>query len=445
MASPDGAEKIWRNAFVSQVVRPFDSSLLDEFHFLRNILIAGSVGAGKTNLAKILVQRAVELGDVFILDVKGEYRDVIQWAYHCGYSASSLAVGRLPCLKLNPLEPPLGVNPSVWVANVADIITRGYGLGEPSRRILQDCIHALYREHYLTESIDVPMVWPTLRELEMAVEEFPTKGSRELNTQRALVSRLHLMSAGELGKSLNTMVGFDPSFFTQRIVTVELDWVNSVRDQQVLAELLVSALWEYRKVNDAERERLMTILFEEAHRFIPEARPKWEQGNRTLLERCYAEGRTYGLGLIAIDQQPSLLSRYVTANTGTKFAGRLSTHIDVQLIVDALVLQEEIIPESRFRHLLPGQMYGHLVSAPESHTDLTMGFDVYQIESYEVELDKTCTNQWVEARIWFQEKFKTALMNAFKHIQIKKWNDSPSPQLVEKIQTFILREIEYSL
>lgn len=429
------------NPVVSEVVRTLDVSSIDEFHFLRNILIAGSVGTGKTNLAKLLIQRAVELGDVFILDVKGEYRDVIQWAYQRGYLASTLAVGRPSYLKLNPLEPPLGVNPSVWVANVADIITRGYGLGEPSRRILQDCIHYLYREHHVTGSMEESLTWPTLRELEQAVEKFHTMGSRELNTKRALVSRLHLMSAGELGKGLNTMVGFDPSFFSDRVVAVELDWVNSVRDQQVLAEFLVGAIWESRKATFSERDRLMVIVFEEAHRFIPEARPKWEHGNRTLLERCYAEGRSYGLGLVAVDQQPSLLSRYITANTGTKFGGRLTTHNDVQLIVDALALQEEIIPESRFRKLLPGQMYGQVVNAPESQLDITTGFSVYQIPQIELGKTTESLDRQTESQRWFESKYKTALMNYFQHIQMKKWGKQPSQFQLKEMEWFLSKEI----
>ena len=426
---------------MSQPIRAFSASVLEEFHFLRNMLIAGSVGTGKTNLAKIVIQRAVELGDVVILDVKGEYRDVIQWAYDRGRLASALAIGRVPYLKLNPLEPPLGVKPSVWAANVADIITRCYGLGEPSRRILQDCIHTLYREHCISGVKDEQVAWPTLRELETVVQEFRTQGSRELNTKRSLLSRLHLMSAGELGRSLNTLVGFDPSFFTQRVTAVELDWVNSMRDQQVIAELLVSALWEYRKVQIEERDRLTTIVFEEAHRFIPEERPKRELGNRTLLERCFAEGRSYGFGLIALDQQPSLLSRYVIANTGTKFAGRLTNHQDVQLMVDALVLQEEVIPETQFRKLIPGQMYGHLVHNLKVQYDLSLGFDIYQIPPFQPAKNVDTISVSKEEQFWFQSKIKTALQNIFIQVHRVQWNKNPLASLQNEIEAFIDREI----
>ena len=127
--------------------------------------------------------------------------------------------------------------------------------------------------------------------------------------------------------------------------------------------------------------------------------------------------------------------------TGTKFGGRLTTHNDVQLIVDALALQEEIIPESRFRKLLPGQMYGQVVNAPESQLDITTGFSVYQIPQIELGKTTESLDRQTESQRWFESKYKTALMNYFQHIQMKKWGKQPSQFQLKEMEWFLSKEI----
>jgi hypothetical protein len=419
---------------------PFDPAQLTAFHLVRNVLITGSVGTGKTVLAKVLLQRAAQLGDVMVLDVKGEYGDCVAWARGRGRAATILAIGREPRLRLNPLEPPPGVMPSVWIGTVADIITRCYGLGEPSRRILQDCILNLYREHGLEAMPTAPVTWPTLRELEQTVAAFPAVGSREVNSRRSLESRLHLMAAGELGKSLNTMVGYDPSYFNSRIVVAELDWLSNLRDQRVLGELLVSALWEFRKANAAARQRLLVVFLEEAHRFVPEARGPWERGSRTLLEQCFAEARSYGFGVVAVDQQPSLLSRYVLANTGSKFAGRLSSEEDVQLMIDALLLHEVLGPEVLLRKLLPGQMYGQLLYAAGDEATWGRGHHCYTLplpasSSSAVVFESSASLAWI------LQKLQCALLDTFI-IRNRRLSHCPvNSGFTQELERFLQRQL----
>ena len=237
------------------------------------------------------------------------------------------------------------------------------------------------------------------------------------------------------------MVGFDPGFFTGRVVAVGLDGVASLRDQRVVGELLVGALWEFRRANPPVRQIVQTVVFEEAHRFVREARSSWEQGTRTLLERCFAEGRSYGLGLVAVDQQPSLLSRYVLANTGTKFAGRLASHEDVQLVVDNFVMREEALPEFRFRKLLPGQMYAQLTYAQSSSMDWGPGYQLFQIPRI-VDQSGSQGGQGGTRTALFQQKLKKAIFNTYHALQEQR-HRSPFPVLLSfEIEKFLHRYID---
>jgi hypothetical protein len=200
----------------------------------------------------------------------------------------------------------------------------------------------------------------------------------------------------------------------------------------------VSALWEFRRANPNARQRLHLLFLEEAHRFVPEARTPWERGTRTLLEQCFAEARSYGFGLVAVDQQPSLLSRYVLANTGTKFAGRLSSEEDVQLMIDALLLHEVIGPELLLRKLLPGQMYGQLLYAAGDDATWGRGHHCYTIP-LPLAVPPPISKAYDDKSAWFARKLEGALLNAFKVCVQRTHNRSPGSGMARELEGFLQR------
>ena len=55
-----------------------------------NVVVAGSIGAGKSTVVKMMVDRALERGRrVVVVDPKGEYADLAR-----GYGVASMALGR---------------------------------------------------------------------------------------------------------------------------------------------------------------------------------------------------------------------------------------------------------------------------------------------------------------------------------------------------------------
>ncbi|MFX1566230.1 MAG: hypothetical protein ACFFCH_09585, partial [Promethearchaeota archaeon] len=103
-------------------------------------------------------------------------------------------------------------------------------------------------------------------------------------------------------------------------------------------------------------------------------------------------------------------------NTGTKFAGRLASHADVQVIVENLVMQEEPLPEFRFRKLLPGQMFAQLTYAPESSREWGPGYQLVQIPY--VTYQKCQREMWsVESRSWIQQKLRKAVLTTYGSLQ----------------------------
>lgn len=106
-----------------------------------------------------------------------------------------------------------------------------------------------------------------------------------------------------------------------------------MRDQEFLVELL-----EARKRNPRLRERPVLVVLEEAHRVLSEARPVSQPGTRSLLE--LAEGRSWGVGFLIVNQSSSLLSHYVVENTGTKLVHLLGAGEDVEVMRRVMSLSE---------------------------------------------------------------------------------------------------------
>jgi DNA helicase HerA-like ATPase len=311
---------------------------LDAEALLRHVLVVGGSGSGKTNTALDIVELALTLGfNVVVFDVKGEYRCLVGsdafpgglWLLGVG-----LPEGRL---LVNPLEPPSGVASGLWMHLFADVLTRCYGLSDPSRRILFDCVGHLYRQYQVGTG---GREFPALRELEQAVRRFRAGSPAEANSRRALESRLRILGSGELGRSV--VCDFDAPFWEERqfVALVELKGVVAVRDQQFLAELLVAKLLEARKQNPRLRERPVLVVLEEAHRVLSEARPVSQRGTRSLLELAVAEGRSWRVGFLVVDQSPSLVSHYVVENTGTKLVHLLGAGEDVEVMRRVMGLSE---------------------------------------------------------------------------------------------------------
>lgn len=331
---------------------------------LRHVLLLGASGSGKTNHAfHIIKQSLSQHAMCLVIDVKKEYRGlkgIVRGEIRI------LAIGDEPQLRFNPLAPPPGTPSDLWDRAFADVFTRAYGLSEPSRRIMLDCLKQLrrpmigrssfadksYSDSTANNSLSGQLEQrhrqqqqqqqqPTLRELEREVAEFQSGSSKEQNSQRSLESRLHTINGGPIGASLNTDNTLDFRSFDGKTIVYEIGRVDSLRDQRFLAEVLLMQLWQYDKSfptrNHDDNEILRRlIVIEEAHRYLSEERPPQQRGERTLLELAIAEARRYGWGFLIIDQMPLLLSRYVWDNAGTVMVHRLTNMDSYRAIRSAL-------------------------------------------------------------------------------------------------------------
>ena len=126
-----------------------------------HILVAGRSGSGKTNLVFMLMDGMMQKKiNVLALDWKRGYRD-LKSLYP---ELKVYTVGRdIAPLRFNPLIPPKGCEPHIWIKLVVDVIASAYLGGEGVISLLVAGLDHLYRQAGIFDQQNA--YWPTVQDL----------------------------------------------------------------------------------------------------------------------------------------------------------------------------------------------------------------------------------------------------------------------------------------
>ncbi len=282
----------------------------------RNMLITGETGSGKTNLMKVLIEQAVEKDiKVWVFDFKNEYRDVglpvIQWRN----------------LKLNPLN---FLDQKDYVLN-AKLFQRIWGHSQgiwlASQAFLGDVLFDLYRAYAVHENPE--KTWPSLFELQNAVQERRVKPyTPSVQYKDRVLNRLSDMLKFE-ACIFDCSAGFRISDLVQESVVFEF---RGMKPQTIglVCELLMASLYEYW-VSRGPQSHLTNLLFSDEAKHVFDIRKKYRmKDERPYVDEILAETRTFGIGFVLADQQPSELTHSVQANTHLKIEMQLGSGKDIK-------------------------------------------------------------------------------------------------------------------
>ncbi|MFB0555837.1 MAG: hypothetical protein ACETWQ_21235 [Phycisphaerae bacterium] len=142
----------------------------------------------------------------------------------------------------NPLIPPEGTSPSIWLKKLIEIIAHTYFLGEGVKYLLQEALDRTYREFGLYDGkMDV---YPTMADVLIWLENFKTKG-RQAEWMSSTLREISTLCFGEFGKILNVRKHFPMQELLKRNVILELD-ARTNSDKTFLIEVLLLWLHHYR-------------------------------------------------------------------------------------------------------------------------------------------------------------------------------------------------------
>jgi hypothetical protein len=284
---------------------------LREDELVQHLAIFGRSGAGKTNVLFHLLQQLADKQVPFVfLDWKRTGRHLLPLLPG---RVQVYTPGRaLAPFPFNPFLPPPGLEPVVFAHHVVDVLAHAYTLGDGATSLIHKALATCEGER---EGATPARVLDVLR----AVPDVERVRAWKVSAVRALES---IERAGLAGAQASQ----------ERMVRALLDGCTIIEldalSPSTKAFLLpLICLWLYHvRLLASSRERLALVLvIEEAHHVLY-AHPR---GHETVMEMLLRQCRELGMGVIVLDQHPSLLSQAALGNTYASICLNLKDPTDI--------------------------------------------------------------------------------------------------------------------
>lgn len=306
---------------------------LNEDEWIQHVGVFGRSGSGKTNVGFLILKELVsQVKPFLVFDWKRNYRDLLLRPEFAELKVYT--VGRdLAPFRFNPLMPPPGTEPEVFLKKLIEIMMHVYWLGDGVAYLLQTAIDAVYRQADVYKGR--PDAFPTLFEVRDWLRAYKTKGreSQWMDSTRRVIETLCF---GQVGKVVNTdsNAGFEKLLSGQ--VVLELDSLSNA-DKTFLIESLL--LWLHQmRMSEPERETFKhAIVIEEAHHVLL----KRKESKETVMDVILREIRELGEAIIFLDQHPSLVSTPSLGNSYCTIAMNLKHGNDAASLTRAMLLSDE--------------------------------------------------------------------------------------------------------
>lgn len=294
-------------------------AMIDSDFLLTHMGVFGSSGYGKTNIALCMIKQLSDNNiPVLIFDFsKRNYKDLLATDLRDRVDIFTIGRNASP-YKFNPLKPPEGVQLSQWIKEFASIFDHAYWLLGGGRHVILKALDNVYKENKNPMLSDVKEWLAEYSESKMP--------SRERNWFATAERPLESLCFKELGEVFDCVEGVKPSEFFRpgRITILELDALDT-NDKTFIIEITLQWIRDWLVVNGKKEELVGTVILEEAHHVLNREKSR-KLGAETVMDLIFREIRELGMGVIYVDQHPSMVSYPALGNT--------STHIYMNLGLD---------------------------------------------------------------------------------------------------------------
>lgn len=404
VASPKQGAKIKLGNVIDHEIESKQAVEIDFEQLKRHTFVTGATGAGKSTTMRQLLVNLSRKGIPFLViePVKREYRELKKSIP----DLEVITLGSEECnISLNPfsIEKKLGLIPHIDNLKAAFNATMGNYSSMPF--ILEDMIYRAYEEcgwdlcsgkNILMEQMagtgiqahTVPIMSDLLPLVSSSIENFfPMQSDYGNSLLGALRARISSMTRGAKGTVLDSSYNtISLDHLLKKPCVIELWPFTDNEEKAFIMALLMIKLYEYRQNIDIEnlhaerKDRPLehVLVIEEAHRLLAKPQQAGEHtsnGRQKAVEffaDILAEIRSYGQGIVVVDQIPSKLIPDVLKNTDVKIAHRLADKEDREVIGSTMNLTPDQMMD--VARLTPGEgvvYFGGLRQAVKIKVPLT--------------------------------------------------------------------------
>ena len=298
---------------------------------LQNMGIFGRSGSGKTNLAfHIIKQLDCNKIPYLFFDNKRTLRHLIPGLRN---KVNVYTPGRsLSKFSFNPFVTPPGLESSVYVNQLVDVLASAFTLGDGARSILQKAIFACY-----SQGNHSPLVKDVIVEVEKIESKERVRGWK-ISALRALET---------LSFSNITTNKTSQEELTQKLIEgntiIELDGLGDGA-RKFLIPILYQWIFQVKLCSPIREKLTMAVFIDEAHLIFD------NRSSGSLMERLLRQTRELGIATVVMDQTPSLMSKVVLANCYSNIFLNLVSASDLSKAAAVCLLDAD---EKKYFSMLP--------------------------------------------------------------------------------------------
>ena len=364
---------------------------IDPNALVRHAIVAGSTGSGKSTTCKTILSEVMDRG-IPVMIVEPAKDDYVRWAishnkrlddntalseqerernkftiYMPG--VQSLDGARFSRLKLNPFQPAAIEGAPIDMLTRCEQAISLFNASLPASDVLPVLIdESLYRyvfeqigEDFLSGEMPPRCDFPKLSGVINTARHVLQARGYDKRVQddllAALETRFSYLTRGKRGLLLDVNNSTNYHDLFSRPTVINLSKIANSKDKALVMSFLVLALYEYRisaysyyeKYRDAaQRNKLLHLtLIEEAHNLLSKPSQDFSgSGNQQqvvadLFSNMLSEIRSYGQGIVIVDQVPTRLIPDAIKNTNYKIVHRLTAPDDCATMAAGLALRED--------------------------------------------------------------------------------------------------------
>jgi len=363
-----------RFTFENGYLTPYEYRIAEEE--LMHGFITGSSGSGKTVMAMRLIAelskvRRKKTGKrlrLVCLDPKSDWRALARFVEPERFRFYHMANPEFHPISLNPCKIPYGVRAQYWVDVLIEIFCRSYGLLERGKQLMAETFYSLYDEAGVFKAQDEPNWKERIPELSRQVtfaaaynkmkkikqgmdDGTGGKGKGGHDTADAYARLLERLSAFERDYSIEYRLygksdglGVDELIGADDVTVLESKGLEQTFKNFIFG-VITSGFYRYAIAQEggylAEDQFETVLMIEEANEVLigndtASGGQQVSLTGQSEFEQILDQARGYGLYIFAVTQKISQMPTSVLANSAMKFAGRVSTEEDANVITQSM-------------------------------------------------------------------------------------------------------------